>query len=638
MDPVTRPLVHEDAVHYQLFLVDPDPLDPQENERSLLRLLGAVLAEIAPALLQHIWQKQPLNLSYVPEKGDVPAHLGGRTAFGDNVEDEWFIVFLLKRLTHTFSELAAAVQDNDGQFLLIEAAHHLPKWLDPESSENRVFLYRGELHILPNRVRSGEVGGPLDPVPSVREALELLRVHGDRCLAEHGVRSALERRLQGYPGKTQADLHKAHCYVPPGIAAVLSRRPDLVAPAVSAFYLRDPVDLQACRTFRHFPPDPRVLTSVTFTRCLYAQLEQQSFLPDGRSGYTLPPRSHPHYRAHQLGMKLAHGFEILCSRARSLGSGGQVGPVGADPLWKAFLHNLEKRDYFRGELEGSVRYKELMSSAENFFKQSVTSTRSPGAHDPGEEVLRLLESAPFSLEELKEQEAHLPQEDSDEWLHITPQELERLLEERGGLGVSQGQGVVRAAGTSEEEEREEDGSYSLVSVTRGMKDFINAMSSFQGAEFPQSCSSDPFCFDPDAVTSALDRLLGGKGEELDSDDFEDEDEDDDEDECSGAQEQDGETLGSLKRYMDEMDLELQSTNIGQSFTSSNGGDRDAAAQTSAAPAALEPEDEELKPLDVDLNLVTNLLESLTSQAGLSGPASNLLQSMGIHLPPNADAS
>lgn len=70
--------------------------------------------------------------------GGVPAHLGGCTEFGDNLEDEWFIVYLLKHITHTFSELAASVQDNDGQFLLIEAAEYLPKWLDPDSSENRV--------------------------------------------------------------------------------------------------------------------------------------------------------------------------------------------------------------------------------------------------------------------------------------------------------------------------------------------------------------------------------------------------------------------------------------------------------------------------------------------------------------------
>lgn len=33
------------------------------------------------------------------------------------------------------------VEDNDGEFLLIEAADHLPKWLNPDSSENRVGLH-----------------------------------------------------------------------------------------------------------------------------------------------------------------------------------------------------------------------------------------------------------------------------------------------------------------------------------------------------------------------------------------------------------------------------------------------------------------------------------------------------------------
>lgn len=65
-----------------------------------------------------------------------------------------------------------------------------------------------------------------------------------------------------YPEKITSNLHRAHCFLPAGIATVLAQRPDLIAPAVSAFYLRDPVDLQACRGFKVFPPDTRVLTRV----------------------------------------------------------------------------------------------------------------------------------------------------------------------------------------------------------------------------------------------------------------------------------------------------------------------------------------------------------------------------------------
>lgn len=39
--------------------------------------------------------------------GGVPAHLGGSTQFGENVQDEWFIVYLLLQITEAFPELAA---------------------------------------------------------------------------------------------------------------------------------------------------------------------------------------------------------------------------------------------------------------------------------------------------------------------------------------------------------------------------------------------------------------------------------------------------------------------------------------------------------------------------------------------------
>lgn len=68
-------------------------------------------------------------------------------------------------------------------------------------------------------------------------------------------------------------------------------------------------------------------------------------------------------------------------------------------------------------------------------------------------------------------------------------------------------------------------------------------------------------------------FLGGKDEELDSDDLDDSDNDDEEEEveekedgfCGQAEMKGTETLDSLKRYMDQMDEELMKTNVGQSF-------------------------------------------------------------------------
>ncbi|XP_070696862.1 protein ecdysoneless homolog [Pempheris klunzingeri] len=674
MDPLQRRVVQEDVVQYKLFSVQADGSVSQQTEEHFTHLIEEVLAKVAPLLVQYIWQHQSFNLKYHPEKEGVPAHIGGSTQFGDNVEDEWFIVYLLQQITGAFPELAARVEDNDGEFLLIEAADYLPKWLNPDTSENRVFLHRGELHILPCLSKSITVGVSKDVVPSVAQALALLSTHPEACRASPKICSALRKRLEGYPEKIKTGLHRAHCFIPAGVAVVLAQRPDLVAPAVSAFYLRDPVDLQACRSFKTFPPDTRVLTSVTFTRCLYAQLQQQQFTPDRRSGFTLPPRSHPQYKAHELGMKLAHGFEILCSKCR-LPSSEPDAPSSCNPQWKDFMVSLKRNGYFRGELEGSAHYRELTKSAENFFKQSVASKSS--ASSPGEEVLQLLHScSPFNLEELKKQESQLPQEDSDSWLDITAQDLERILQDRNGggradVGSQKSSSTrhtphVRGAEESRKEtedvkEEKEDG-YSLVAVSQGMKNFLNAMSSHEGAELPWSSSTQPFSFDPDSMANALDRLLGGKEDELDSDDLDDDDEEEDEEEeqqeeeeeeeeekeeSSGHAEMNGtETLAGLRSYMDQMDQELMSTNIGQSFNltnfnkagSDNGSHHPSATDGLVGEGGVTETEDEIQPLDVDLNLVTNLLESLSCQAGLAGPASNLLQSLGIHLPPNSDPS
>ncbi|KAL0169276.1 hypothetical protein M9458_033872, partial [Cirrhinus mrigala] len=68
MDFLKRPSISEDAVHYQLFLVHHDPSDAEGHERFLQQILEKILAEIAPLLVQYIWQHQPFNLKYHPEK------------------------------------------------------------------------------------------------------------------------------------------------------------------------------------------------------------------------------------------------------------------------------------------------------------------------------------------------------------------------------------------------------------------------------------------------------------------------------------------------------------------------------------------------------------------------------------------
>ena len=52
--------------------------------------------------------------------------------------DEWTIVYILRKISSDFPDMWIRLYDNDGEFLLIEAANALPKWLNPEVAENRV--------------------------------------------------------------------------------------------------------------------------------------------------------------------------------------------------------------------------------------------------------------------------------------------------------------------------------------------------------------------------------------------------------------------------------------------------------------------------------------------------------------------
>lgn len=69
---------------------------------------------------------------------ELPPCLHGLTFFGENIQDEWFIVEILFHLTRIHPGLVARVFDSDGEFLLIEAADYLPEWANPDTCSKRV--------------------------------------------------------------------------------------------------------------------------------------------------------------------------------------------------------------------------------------------------------------------------------------------------------------------------------------------------------------------------------------------------------------------------------------------------------------------------------------------------------------------
>ncbi len=79
----------------------------------------------------YIWNNEVflLNKPTICDKAEQVYMITGVSDYGDNVEDEWYIVFILNTLTLEYpGKLAVQVNDSDGEFLLIHSANFLPKW------------------------------------------------------------------------------------------------------------------------------------------------------------------------------------------------------------------------------------------------------------------------------------------------------------------------------------------------------------------------------------------------------------------------------------------------------------------------------------------------------------------------------
>lgn len=309
----------DDCVEYIIHIID-EKLANTAAIRSRLNEINKAANELKKKHLKdYIWQRDAFNLSIHP-KIDLktqntssrisvtPPHLHGRTNFGDSVADEWTIVYLLLELSKKFADIWIRVHDTDGEFLLIEAASSLPKWLNPEIAENRIWINDGHLKIIPLESDSMPRG------ISLQAALSALKLSPQKLLSDSAVEKEAFFRLREYPFAISSSFHHALTAIPRRLAYVLKRNPAYISPAVEAFYLRDPVSLQPLTTkdtsTLHFPPEDFVTASVKFTKVGFAQLRSQVFDPP--PAWTgIVPRMHDAKVAE--GMKLTCGFEMLVS-------------------------------------------------------------------------------------------------------------------------------------------------------------------------------------------------------------------------------------------------------------------------------------------------------------------------------------
>ena len=545
----------------------------------------------------HVWECSPPEVRAGPG-GAGGADLCGSLELGDGLDDEWLLVGLLLRVSAeggAAAGMAFRVWDPDGEFLLIEAAESLPRWLTPKTAQGRVFICGGDFHVVPRECGGGTAAGA--PPPGLPEALEWVRGPRD-TLMPAAARTELRGRVEAARGRCD---HVAHCVLPRKAARLLRWEPQIVAAAAHCLLAREdglPGQMAAAASAECFPPSADAgPAAVRFNRCLYARLVQEPIVP---------PRGHPQlrpggadFKEQDLGLKVLMGLEMAAWQLRGGAGEGRGGSGVGDALGAEYLcRAVEWRVVGEGDSGGG----------------GGAATRPPA----GAALCDALMSDEALLAFLGDgggDAGSLPPADDDAWLD----DGEALLQQ-----AMQGAGPAGGEGREAEE------------MLSGLKSFMDRKTSHIGAEAAG--------VDIEGILSELKGALGLGGH----DDFADIGSDLD----SGASDPDSartdggssssgeESRPGAHRYLHRGVLDPASDSDDEDV----GGEADAAFAQEYA-AALREQLREAAPAapqvdaeDVDLEVVQGLLDSVAAQEGLPGPGSNLLGLLGVRLPADPPAA
>lgn len=440
------------------------------------------------------------------------------------------------------------------------------------------------------------------------------------------IMTSIEHRFVG--SNKSGLLHHACVYLPISAALLLKCNTQLISYAVRAFCNRDPIDLKICRAMKQFPPETRVYTRVTFTKCLYALLTYHNYKPNQRTGWNLPDEKHETYNAHSLGMKLACGLEICASKVQS----AQSDIVDNSEGWRLFYKQLTQNGYFGDAVEGSQSFCQRFEVAKQHFLM-LSDNHSTYIDVVAREIHTHLKDMDTLNDKFKSQlssEYDSTMNENEDWLNISQEDFDAMMDQRYGIKKTL---QCRAADDCDNE---------ATDLTANLNTFLNRKSDFDGVDFRPMCeeptdnasgtlnstntqNSGNIDFNPDAfqahLKEMLDFVIPEDNWDSHSDSMSDFDEENIErniDMMTGARNT------SLSAYMEQMDRELAATTIGSSFKNK-----------AAANATGDDEDfddiEDFEPVDIDVNALKNLAESYKAQFGNHGPTSSLLNSIGIRL-------
>lgn len=517
------------------------------------------------------------------------SYLHGESDYGDSVEDEWLIVFMLRKLTQAFTSLWVRVSDTDGEFLLIEAANVLPKWLTPEMDRNRVWIHDNKLFLIP--VIEAKNQAVQSKILSIRDAVEHIKSRPESLVQSPFIEAEAFYRLEKYPTHITDSLHYSILTIPRKLAFILHELPKTVSPAVEAFYLRDAFSLKRVLSSSEplkFPPEDLVQTSVKFSKVLFAQLRSQRFETPPRWQAVAPLSTssfvtQQHIPAFELGMKLTCGFEMLAYNADRHKSRNVRALAIA-------LEDLEE--------DGSMAL-------------------------PSNDVIQ---SWPDSQ-----------RNDDESWMDIDYAEFERELDGRNaqgaaesgaGFGDSQAQANLRKI-VSRFEAFLNDDKANIDGVDLDEMDNADDEDNDTDSEEDSEYEDKEVSFNEDAFAQMMRDMMGFP-----------EDSPEQRSKTPTTRNITSEQPLAQSLHLEESELQELSSQMEAELKAQgalkldhgSGGQSKLPERAQNEDANTSDNNEESGEVSIDYNMAQNLLESFKSQAGMAGPAGNLMGMMGLQLP------
>ncbi|KAG7006138.1 hypothetical protein G7Y79_00016g041230 [Physcia stellaris] len=609
----------DDCVEYTISIID-STLEETEIRQRLRGVQSSATALTKKLLKGYIWQRDSLNLNITQYNGS--SILYGKSQYGDSVEDEWLIVYIIRELSKIHPNIWIRVVDTDGQFLLIEAANTLPNWLNPEVADFRVWINCGKLLIIPIEARDRQSPKGKPTQLTLENACKFIQQKQSELLHSPLIEAEAFYRLEKYPQQIQKSLHHALITIPRKVAYIIRHDESYISPAIEAFYLRDPIALRPLQTLNKdtllFAPTDLITVSVKFTKVGYAQLCSQQF--------TAPPvwtetgQSQGAAQAGiETGMKLTSGFEMLVADQQNkdkrqvreirmlledLESGQDQLPTNSeiqkwpksqdDELWLDI--NFES---FEQELEGKQK------------KQSPRSSKGFGDRGAQENLRKIVtrfedflndDTAGVDGAEFLDDMDYDDTEDED--VSLDEAQFAAMMKEMMGMSTSEADAVNAIRSPK----------------CHGKPESTVSSSTHEPSKL--SIRDDSGKTGPaQHVNSPISKMPTG-------------------DSCSGSDEE-----FDIRKNMEGMEHELRNAGVlrlnpeaplreaNQQHKMIDDHSRRPEPYEVAGSTPTEDFDEEI---EIDMNLAKNMLESFKGQAGMAGPGGNLFGLMGVRMPRDED--